>query len=616
MPAARPALTLGVCVTRAKTEPRLASQLKLILRMGGASPARWILGTVSGSVALAALDTLGVAAMVPLMQLVTSGDTQSGAAGFIAGVLGITEAQRLIPIVAGFVAGIFIFKSIAAVAFRWWLLGRTTRISAFASVELMRRYVLSPYSSHRSRRMSEVYRNINESTLQASSVLLGVVSQFSDALMLIAITTVLAITSPLITLFVVVLFVVLIFGVQRLLRAQQIRIGEEISAAGLESWQFLMPALEGFREARLSSSASVFIEGFRRSRLRRADALRRLGVIGDTPRYLLEIGFVVAILGISAILLSTGTPAEALSVLGVFAAASVRALPTMNRLSANLVTIRTGRVGLNIIERVMDEMDAEITHEENPAIGSAYGGDIVLREVSFAYPDAERPVLDNLSLTIRQNNTTAFVGSSGAGKSTLLDLILGLLEPTHGSVECGGRGILDDRAAWYRGLSVVPQDVFLMNSSVAANIAFGVETDDIDRGLVDKVVGLAQLDELVAELPQGLDTLVGERGVRLSGGQRQRLGLARALYRRPSVLVLDEATSALDNATEHEIASTLTSLGGTMTILIVAHRLSTVRGADTLVFLKDGAIEAMGTFDAVKKSSTDFARLVELGDLS
>ncbi len=180
---------------------------------------------------------------------------------------------------------------------------------------------------------------------------------------------------------------------------------------------------------------------------------------------------------------------------------------------------------------------------------------------------------------------------------------------------CGGRSIFDDRATWYAGLGVVPQDVFLINATVAANIAFGVPVDEIDRARVDEVILMAQLTPLIDELPAGLDTMVGERGVRLSGGQRQRLGLARALYRRPSVLVLDEATSALDNLTEHEITSTLRGLSGSLTVIIVAHRLSTVRDADNLVFLKDGRVESSGSFEEVRTRSVDFSRLVELGDL-
>ena len=602
-------------MARAARERGLTEQLRMMLDMAGADPKRWVFGTVAASLVLAALDTIGVAAMVPLTQLLT-GDTDSWFAQWISGVLGTSELSTLIPVVAGFITFVFIAKSIGAIAFRWWLLGRTTRISALSSAELARRYALAPYVAHRTRRMSEVYRNITDCTNQSASVLLGVVSIVSDGLVLVAITVVLALASPAVTIFAVVLFGVLVFGVQLLLRRRQYRIGEEMAEAGLEAWQFLLPGLDGFREARLTSSANSFVDGFRRARMRRARAARQMGIVSDAPRYLLEIGFVVAILGISVILFTTGTPAEAITVLGVFAAASLRALPTLNRISANLATVRTGRAGLEIVSNVVDELDAGGTHEEQPRSGERYAGDIVLRDLSFRFPDAEEFVLHGISLRIVENRTTAFVGSSGAGKSTLLDLVLGLLDPTEGSVEVGGRPISADLAAWYSDLGVVPQDVFLLNDTLTANIAFGVAPELVDHGRVDEVIAMSQLDDLLPELPDGLDTVVGERGVRLSGGQRQRIGLARALFRRPRVLVLAVATSALDNVTEHEIAATLAALQGSLTIVIVAHRLSTVRHADTLLFLKAGQVEAEGTFEEVRARSADFARLVELGELS
>jgi ATP-binding cassette, subfamily B, bacterial PglK len=596
-------------------ERGLTEQLRMMLAMAGAHPTRWVFGTIAASIVLAGLDMLGVAAMVPLTQLATGSDPDSGVLAAISDRLGTSDPATLIPIVAGFVAVVFIGKSIGAIAFRWWLLGRTTRISALSSAELARRYALAPYAAHRSRRMSEVYRNITDCTNQSASVLLGIVTICTDVFVLVASTVVLAIASPAVTIFAVVLFGGLVFGVQLLLRRRQYHIGEEMAEAGLQAWQFLLPGLDGFREARLTSSASAFVDGFRRARMRRASASRQMGIISDAPRYLLEIGFVLAIAGISLILFTTTTPAAAITVLGVFAAASLRALPTMNRISANLVTVRTGRAGLEIVTRVVDELDAGGTHEERPRSATRYAGDIELRELSFRYPDSEQFVLSGVSLRIAENRTTAFVGSSGAGKSTLLDLMLGLLEPTQGTIECGGRSIYDDVAAWYAELGVVPQDVFLLNDTLTANIAFGVAAERVDRARVDEVVSMSQLDGLLDELPGGLETVVGERGVRLSGGQRQRIGLARALYRRPSVLVLDEATSALDNVTEHEIAATLGELQGNLTIVIVAHRLSTVRHADTLVFLKDGRVEAEGSFEQVRAQSTDFARLVELGEL-
>ena len=602
-------------MAQAQRERGLTDQLRLMLAMAGAHPTRWVFGTVAASILLAGLDMLGVAAMVPLTQLITSGLPDTGPLATLAGVLGTTDLSTLILVVAGFVAVVFIGKSVASIAFRWWLLGRTTRVSALSSAELARRYMLAPYAAHRARRMSEVYRNINDATNQSASVLLGIVTICTDALVLIGITAVLALASPAVTIFAVVLFGVLVFGVQLMLRRRQYRIGEDLAEAGLQAWQFLLPGLDGFREARLTSSANAFVDGFRRARMRRARAARQMGIISDAPRYLLEIGFVLAIVGITLILFATTTPADALTVLGVFAAASLRALPTMNRISASLSTVRTGRAGLEIVSNAVDELTVGGAHEERPRSEEQYAGDIVLRELSFRYPDAEQFVLRGISLRIAENRTTAFVGSSGAGKSTMIDLVLGLLEPTEGSIECGGRSISDDLAAWYSQLGVVPQDVFLLNDTLNANIAFGVPTERIDRTRVDEVVAMSQLDELVAGLSEGLDTVVGERGTRLSGGQRQRIGLARALYRRPSVLVLDEATSALDNVTEHEIAATLGRLQGSMTILIVAHRLSTVRHADTLVFLKDGRVGAEGSFEQVREQSADFARLVELGEL-
>lgn len=602
-------------MARGATPSQLIGQLGVLLRVTGTRPRRWIVTTVAASVLLAMLDMAGVAAMIPLMQLITEGAPEGPFLQWVARTAGSEDLSILIPMIASLVALAFVVKSAGSLAFRWWLLGRTTRITALASSELMNRYVLAPYSAHRSRSITLIYRNINDCTNQASSVLLAVVSLCSDVLVLVAIMLVLALAAPLATLFAVALFGGLVFGVQRILRARQLRLGEIAAEAGLQAWQALTPGLDGFRETRLTSSASSFVRGFRTARLRGARVGREIGFISDVPRYLLEIAFIVAIVGIAVILFAVGEADQVVPVLGLFATASMRALPTMNRVSAGLATTRAGQAGLRIMTETLDELAAEGLHDETPRSSIAYTGDIELADVTFRYPDAERPVLAGLTLSIRENETTAFTGGSGAGKTTIVDLVLGLLPPTEGRVSCGGRSIEDDLASWYAGIGVVPQDVFLLGGTIAQNIAFGADADAVDDDRLWEAARQAQLADFLQSLPDGVDTVVGDRGVRLSGGQRQRVGLARALYRRPRLLVLDEATSALDNVTEHEIAKTLESLRGRMTIIIVAHRLSTVRGVDHLVHLRGGRIAAEGTFDEVRTQDAEFARLVELGRL-
>ena len=602
-------------MSEARTAPGMIPQLLTILRVTGARPSQWVAGTVIASITLAALDMLGVAAMVPLMQLVTTDGPLTGANRMIADQLGTRDLHVLIPVVAGIVVVAFLVKSAGSLLFRWWLLGRTTRVSALASVELMRRYVMAPYSAHRQRSLSTIYRNINDASTQSASVLLAGLTLFTDVLVLLAIVAVLLVASPGVTLFAVALFGVLVFGVQQVLRRRQLRVGEVLAESGLQAWQSLLPGLDGFRETRLSGSAERLIDSFRRARLAGAHQNRLMGFLGDIPRYLLEVSFITAIAGIAILLMAIGEADQIVPVLGLFAAASMRALPTLNRMTANVATMRSGAAGLQIFTEAIDELTAEGMHEPAPSSETRFSGDIELHDVTFRYPDADVPVLEHLSLRVPADETTAFVGSSGAGKSTLLDLILGLLDPTEGEITCGGRPIDDDLATWYADLGVVPQDVFLVNDTVAANIAYGLAPERYDHERMAEVVSIAQLDSLIADLPEGLETVVGDRGVRLSGGQRQRLGLARALYRRPRVLVLDEATSALDNATEHEIAATLDRLRGTMTVIIVAHRLSTVRDADTLIFLEAGRVATRGTFDEVRAANPEFARLVELGRL-
>ncbi|MBB5511470.1 ABC-type multidrug transport system fused ATPase/permease subunit [Neomicrococcus aestuarii] len=556
---------------------------------------------------------LGVAAMLPLMLLVT-GSTDNVAIVTLSQLVGTRDLQDLLIIVSGLVAGSFVTKAVLQLSFKWWLSGHTSRLEAEASTELFRRYVDADYSDHRERNMSEIHRNIGQSIGQAfNGVLLGLISLLTDGLTIILILIVLCIVSPWTTLGVILIFGSVMLGMQTLLRKRQQRVGEEIAEHQVAAWNAVLPGINGFRESRVTKTSAEFVERFFGARSGQAQAGRRMSILSEFPRYVLEIVFVVGVGSLSVLLFTTQDQGQALSILGVFVAAATRLLPTLNRFAGTVGSVRMSNAGLQIVVAELDKLDSSKQVDLSSETPLEKHQDIQVNDVWYRFEDSEEFVVSGVSLTIRAGSTVAFVGSSGAGKSTLLDILLGLFHPTKGEVLYGKVNIHDSLGPWYGTVAIVSQDIFILDDTLAANVAYGTPTGQIDMARVREVVSLAQLDEAVSQLPEGLETRLGERGVRLSGGQRQRVGIARALYRDPDVLILDEATSALDNITEYQISETMKSLSGERTIIIVAHRLSTVKNADEIFFMKNGRIAGSGKFEDLQKSNSDFAELVRIG---
>jgi ABC-type bacteriocin/lantibiotic exporter with double-glycine peptidase domain len=287
--------------------------------------------------------------------------------------------------------------------------------------------------------------------------------------------------------------------------------------------------------------------------------------------------------------------------IALYAFAGYRMLPTMQEIFASVARVRFTQPALDLLHRdLMEKSSGELT--PRPAAALPFKRAIRLTNVNYRYPAGDRPVLQNIELEIPRGVRVAFIGPTGAGKSTVVDLILGLLQPTTGTVSVDDQPLqsVDVIRRWQRQIGYVPQHIFLADDTIAANIAFGQPPQEIDQVAVQRAARMAQLHEFIAnELPQGYDTKVGERGIRLSGGQRQRLGLARALYGDPSVLVLDEATSALDTTTEDTVREALDGLDENHTVILIAHRLSTVRNCDILYKLDQGRLVASGSHDEV-----------------
>jgi ABC-type multidrug transport system fused ATPase/permease subunit len=354
--------------------------------------------------------------------------------------------------------------------------------------------------------------------------------------------------------------------------------------------KILQEGLGGIRDVLLDHSQPVFIETYERIEAEMREARSRIAFCGAAPRYIVEAMGIVLIAAVAVMLMRRpGGFVESIPVLGALALGAQRLLPLIQQIYAGWASATGNLQSLVDLAELLDR-PAGVSAAPGPAL--RFCRSLALEHVGFAYANDRKPAVSGVTLTIAKGARVGLVGRTGSGKSTLVDLIIGLLEPQEGAILIDGVRLSgENRAAWQREIAHVPQFIYLADASVAENIAFGVRRDEIDMSRVRRAAEQAELAEVVAALPQRFDTLIGERGVQLSGGQRQRLGIARALYRQASVLIFDEATSALDTETEGAVMSAVEKLSAELTILIIAHRLSTVAACSRIIYLSDGKLE-------------------------
>lgn len=488
------------------------------------------------------------------------------------------------------------------------------------STEMLRAYMAAPYPFHLARNSAELIRNVNISCDNVfRGVLKPVLRLVAESLVVVALFVVLILSEPVVT-FVMAAFLASVLG------AFYVATHRRITSSGRRSQvlhalvlQNLNQSLKGLKEIRVRHCEDFFIHDYARKRQEMSDIQVFNQTIAEAPRLAIEVLLVVAFVIAFLLIMSEGHDRlEFLPILAVFAFAGFRMMPAFNRIVLFANTIRFNIPALRDVVSHRDELKAlsAARSSNDSAEPMDVADSIAFDGISFSYTDSEKPTLSCIDLTIRPNQIIGFVGPSGAGKSTLVDLLLGLLSPARGVIRVDGVEIGRHLARWQKIIGYIPQSVYVLDDSLRRNIALGIEDAAIDESAVRDAVRLARLDSVIADLPEGLDTVVGERGVRLSGGQRQRIGIARALYHRPQVLIMDEATSALDNETEREIADALADLHGKMTMIIIAHRLSTVRHCDMIVFMKEGRIVDTGTFADLYAKNADFRRMVELGELA
>jgi ATP-binding cassette subfamily C protein len=388
----------------------------------------------------------------------------------------------------------------------------------------------------------------------------------------------------------------------------------QVHMTGMLQW--IGQALSGFKEVRIFGRDQLFYERFVGHVAQVASADRAMRVLSNIPTLVNES---ILVIGVVTVIVTAAALDRSLSsllpTLAMFGVAGVRIMGMMNSMVGQVQNIRFSGRAVDAVRRMVDELettDRLMDAKDEPAGPDLHQHRVItLDRVDFAYPDKDKIAVRDINLSIARGRRVAFVGPSGAGKSTLIGLILGLLTPTSGRVLVDGAAIVERPRAWYAQLGYVPQSIFLLDDTLRANVLFGDDAQANTDDAVWEALEAAQLADFARQLPEGLATRVGENGFALSGGERQRLGIARAIYRKPAVLVLDEATAALDNLTERRFSDTILRLSGDMTIIIVAHRLSTVRGCDDIHYMEDGRIRESGSYRDLVECSAGFRALVD-----
>jgi ABC-type multidrug transport system fused ATPase/permease subunit len=585
---------------------------KLLRLLDARQRLRWA-SLVPLSLLSAALEAAGAAAVLALIRLVS----QPGAADSD-GLL--QAARKLAPdlepdrFLAGFAVALAVFYvgKNAVRLLETWARERCTAASAEEiSAGLLRAYLHAPYPFHLRRNSADLIRNtlrladgVSRGTLHSATTLA------SECLVVVGVLGVVVHSMPGVALAVGTGAALAAFAILRLTQGRHTRWGELNHQLDRAMLKHLQQSLSGVKSVKVMGREERFADEFRelRHELGRLSVAR--GVASMAPRLVVETAFVAAIAAVVVVVGGSPGP-DLLPLLGLFAYAGARLLPSLHWIVYHANVLRFSSARVDALEADWLELDAgrlEPFPEVAPPL--PFEHELRVQGVSFTYENSPRPALDAVDLVVPAATSVGIVGATGSGKSTLLDVLLGLLEPQAGRILVDGTDVAEHTRAWQTQIGYVPQEVVLLDESLRRNVALGLRDDEIDDAQVRRALEMAQLRERAAALPDGLDTLLGERGTRLSGGERQRVAVARALYHDPRVLIFDEATAALDAECERALTGAIESLQRKKTVLVVAHRLATVRHCDRLVVLRNGRVVAAGPWDALAADSEDFRRLM------
>jgi ABC-type multidrug transport system fused ATPase/permease subunit len=529
--------------------------------------------------------------------------------------------QSQVAILGATAATLLISKTIFSVVFTRKIMFFLSRRAAVISGSLISKIL--------NQNLLQVQKRSNQETLYfvttgVSTITLGIVgttvSLISDVSLLLVLSIGLFLVDPVIAIFTMFTFLIIGIILYRLLHTRAQRLGATSSELSISSNEKIFEVLSAYRESVVRNRRNFYSKEIGKQRLALSNTIAELTFMPNISKYVIEVTVVLGMLGIGATQFLLQDVGRAVGVLSVFLAASTRIAPAVLRVQQGAIQIKgsLGAAGptLDLIEELKLETRTTSVIDELDTDHIGFVPEISISGVTFRYSENGLPVLYNLNLDIKIGESVAIVGPSGAGKTTLVDVLLGVLEPEKGQVAISGKVPSETIKTWPGAISYVPQDVLIINGSIKANVSMGYPSETVSDSAIWSALSIAQLDKVVKDLEFGLETHVGDRGTRLSGGQRQRLGIARAMYTSPKLIVLDEATSSLDGQTESDLADALHALKGKVTVVMIAHRLSSVRKVDKVVYLENGAVRSSGTFQQVRSEVPNFDQQADLMGLN
>jgi ABC-type multidrug transport system fused ATPase/permease subunit len=571
---------------------------------------------------LGLMDLAGVLIVGLLGSLAISGvsnATRGDRVGIVLNFLGLQNEtlQTQVAILGTLAALTLIIKTMLSLFFTrrtlYFLSRRSAHISSILISKLLGQSLLKV--QQRSTQQT-IYALTNGVSTISVGVLGTLVYLISDISLLVILSIGLFIVDPTIAFSTLFIFSLIGLLLYRVMHKRVRQLGNKQAELSIQSSEKLLEVLNSYRELVVRNRRYFYAREFQKVRLDLSNIMAENTFRQNISKYVMEMTIVFGALFISAVQFSTQTASHAVAVLAIFLVASTRIGPAVLRVQSGLLQIKAsiGSAGptLEMIEDLGSEESIDKVSDLVNTEHDGFSALITVQDVSFTYPKKNSPTIRNVNLRIEPGSIVAIVGPSGAGKTTLVDLILGVLKPDSGKILISGQEPLEAVSQWPGAVSYVPQDVVITNSTVAENITMGFPDNGSHQNLIEDALSVSQLTDFASSLPEGVLTQVGDRGTSISGGQRQRLGIARAMFTKPMLLILDEATSSLDGDTEANISQSIQNMRGSVTVVMIAHRLSTVRNVDQLIYMEDGQVRSIGTFEEVRNSIPDFDRQAKL----